>query len=122
MVDKVGVAWLAAPSTTASHGTLWRYSTRSRSKVVTNRQQPYGVFLSYCLSHNTFAEAKSFDYALIGGLNFGCAMLVAPIATGVCRRTGIRPMVTAGAFIFGGGCIAASFIIRVWHLDLCNEL
>jgi MFS family permease len=74
--------------------------------------------LSYYLSHTTFAGAKPLDYAFIGGLNFGCAMLAAPLVTGWCRRTGIKPLMTAGATILGGGYVAASFATRIWHLYL----
>jgi len=83
-----------------------------------NNQQSYGVFLSYYLSRTTFPGQKPLDFAFVGGLNFGAAMLSAPMVTGLCRRTGIKPLMTTGAFILGGGFVAASFATRIWHLYL----
>jgi MFS family permease len=45
-------------------------------------------------------------------------MLSAPLITHLARSFGIKPPMFAGAVIFGGGFIAASFASRVWHLLL----
>ena len=45
-------------------------------------------------------------------------MLVAPVVTGLCQYTGIRPLMAMGAFILGGGFVAASFASQTWHLYL----
>ncbi|KAJ9604612.1 hypothetical protein H2200_010726 [Cladophialophora chaetospira] len=78
----------------------------------------YGVYLSYYLTTNTFPESKPLDYAFIGGLNFGVAMLSAPLITRLVRSVGIKAPMMAGSFLFGGGFIAASFASRIWHLYL----
>ncbi|EXJ57509.1 hypothetical protein A1O7_07857 [Cladophialophora yegresii CBS 114405] len=78
----------------------------------------YGVYLSYYLTSDAFPESRPLDYALIGSLNFGIAMLSAPMTTRLARSFGIKPPMLAGAVIFGGGFIAASFAWRIWHLYL----
>ena len=78
----------------------------------------YGVYLSYYLSSNVFPEATPLDYAFIGGLSFAAAMLAAPLITVLVRSFGIKLPMLSGAFMVGGGFIAASFARRVWHLYL----
>ncbi|KAJ4566211.1 hypothetical protein HRR85_009132 [Exophiala dermatitidis] len=78
----------------------------------------YGVYLSYYLTIDAFPEARPLDYAFIGGLNFGIAMLSAPLITRLVRSYGIRLPMMVGAAMFGGGFIAASFASRIWHLYL----
>ncbi|KIW11145.1 hypothetical protein PV08_10445 [Exophiala spinifera] len=78
----------------------------------------YGVYLSYYLTINAFPEARPLEYAFIGGLNFGIAMLSAPLITHLARSYGIRLPMLAGAALFGGGFIAASYASRIWHLYL----
>ncbi|KIW66140.1 hypothetical protein PV04_08342 [Phialophora macrospora] len=78
----------------------------------------YGVYLSYYLTSDAFPESRPLDYALIGSMNFGIAMLSAPLITHLARSFGIKRPMLAGAVMFGGGFIAASFASRVWHLIL----
>ncbi|KIW28151.1 uncharacterized protein PV07_07833 [Cladophialophora immunda] len=78
----------------------------------------YGVFLSYYLTVDAFPESRPLDYAFIGSFNFGVAMLAAPLVTRIARSFGIKLPMLAGAVIFGGGFIAASFATRIWHLYL----
>ncbi|KAL6241341.1 hypothetical protein RBB50_011814 [Rhinocladiella similis] len=78
----------------------------------------YGVYLSYYLTIDAFPEARPLDYAFIGGLNFGIAMLSAPLITRLVRSYGIRLPMMVGAAMFGGGFIAASFASHIWHLYL----
>ena len=76
------------------------------------------MFLSFYLSSNTFPGSRPLDYALVGGLNFGAAMLSAPYVTVACREWGVRTPMYAGTFFLGGGFIASSFATRTWHLYL----
>ncbi|KAK6365560.1 hypothetical protein LTR64_008778 [Lithohypha guttulata] len=78
----------------------------------------FGVFLSYYLSSNIFLGSRPLDYALIGGLNFGAAMLTAPYVTVACRNWGLRVPMYAGTLFLGGGFIAASYATHTWHLYL----
>ncbi|KAK6371546.1 hypothetical protein LTS17_008797 [Exophiala oligosperma] len=78
----------------------------------------YGVFLSYYLTNKIFSESTPLDYAFIGSLNFGVAMVVAPLVTRLVRSFSIRPVMLIGAVMFGGGYISASFATRIWHLYL----
>ena len=85
---------------------------------ISSHLQSYGVFLSYYLTTDAFPESRPLDYALIGSLNFGVAMLAAPLITRLVRTFGIRIPMLAGSCMFGGGFIAASFASRIWHLYL----
>ncbi|KAK5069364.1 hypothetical protein LTR51_008614 [Lithohypha guttulata] len=78
----------------------------------------YGVFLSYYLSSEIFAGSRPFDFALIGGLNFGVAMLASPLVTISCRTWGLRVPMYAGSLFLGSGFIAASYATLTWHLYL----
>lgn len=62
------------------------------------------------------------DYAFIGGFNFAFALLVAPLATLLGRRWGVRTPMLAGVVLLPTGFIAASFAQRVWHLYLSQGL
>lgn len=65
-----------------------------------------------------FQEATAVDYSLIGGINFGAAMAVSPAVIKLSQRYGPRLPMFLGAIILGGGFIAASFSVRIWHLYL----
>jgi MFS family permease len=62
------------------------------------------------------------DYALIGGFNFAFALLVAPLATIMTRRIGVRAPMFGGVVVLSGGFAAASFSSRIWHLYLTQGL
>ena len=76
----------------------------------------FGVFLSYYLSNDIFLDSQPLDYALVGGLNFGAAMLAAPCVTIACRKWGLQAPMYAGACLLGCGFIATSYASRIWHL------
>ncbi|KAH8904073.1 MFS transporter, MCP family, solute carrier family 16, member 6 [Coniochaeta sp. PMI_546] len=78
----------------------------------------FGVYLSEYLSIRRFPEARPFDYGYIGGLNFTFAMLLAPLATYLTRRFGMRPVMLTGSLLQCSGYIVASFVERIWHLYL----
>ncbi|KAK7910757.1 hypothetical protein PG985_013238 [Apiospora marii] len=78
----------------------------------------YSVYLGHYLSHSLFSEARPLDYAFIGGFNFAFALLVAPPATVLARRHGVRAPMLAGVVLLPTGFVAASFAHRVWHLYL----
>ncbi|KAK7955089.1 MFS general substrate transporter [Apiospora saccharicola] len=82
----------------------------------------YSVYLGHYLSHGLFSEARPLDYAFIGGFNFAFALLVAPLATFLARRYGVRVPMLAGVALLPTGFIAASFAQRVWHLYLSQGL
>jgi MFS family permease len=80
--------------------------------------QSYGVYLAYYLQNNIFPDGTSFDFALIGGLNFSMAMIVSPLATALTRKYGVHIPMALGIFCQTTGLIAASFAHRIWHLYL----
>ncbi|KAK8041422.1 hypothetical protein PG994_014429 [Apiospora phragmitis] len=67
-------------------------------------------------------EARPLDYAFIGGFNFTFALLVAPLATFLARRHGVRAPMFVGVVLLPVGFLAASFAQRVWHLYLTQGL
>jgi MFS family permease len=58
------------------------------------------------------------DYAFIGGLIFGCAMLFSPLWTILTRDIGRRWVMSGGCLLMSAGFIAASFATSPWHLYL----
>ncbi|PPJ49978.1 hypothetical protein CBER1_04749 [Cercospora berteroae] len=79
----------------------------------------YGVYISHYLSTPTyFPGAKPLDYALIGGLEFGVAMIISPLCTILTRELGRNYVMLTGCVIFAGGFIAASFASEIWELYL----
>lgn len=87
-----------------------------------NGWQSYGVFLAYYLEADVFPEASSLDFAFVGGLNFGAALLIATPVTQAVRRFGTHPPLIAGIVTQSAGYIAASFATRIWHLYLSQGL
>lgn len=84
--------------------------------------QSYGVLLSFYLSNNVFPEATALDFAFIGGINFGVALLAASPVTRLVRIFGTHPPLFAGIICHSGGYISASFATRIWHLYLSQGL
>ena len=80
--------------------------------------QIYGVYLTYYLRVGSFPGANPLDFALVGGLNFATASLVAPLVTYVARKYGTRPPMFFGALSLGSGFVSASFAVKAWHLYL----
>lgn len=58
------------------------------------------------------------DFALIGGLNFSMAMLVAPAVTIIARKYGTKLPMLLGLGLLALGYVSASFSQRIWPLYL----
>lgn len=58
------------------------------------------------------------DYAFIGGLIFGCALLFSPVWTILTRELGRKLVMTGGCFLMAAGFVAASFATQPWQLYL----
>ncbi|KAN0095783.1 major facilitator superfamily transporter [Hyaloscypha variabilis] len=82
----------------------------------------YAVFLAYYLSHNTFPGATSLDFAMIGGISFSFAFLIAPIVNICVALLGSRPTLFIGVFFQTAAFIGASFATEIWHLYLSQGL
>lgn len=78
----------------------------------------YGVYISHYLATDYFPGATPLDYALIGGLEFGVAMIISPACTVLTREFGRLSVMLAGIAMFSGGFIAASFAHETWQLYL----
>ncbi|KAK3724500.1 hypothetical protein LTR37_001124 [Vermiconidia calcicola] len=78
----------------------------------------YGVFLSYYLATDHFPGATPLDYAFIGGIEFGAAMLISPACTILTREFGRVSVMSVGVCMISGGFIAASFASQIWQLYL----
>ena len=84
--------------------------------------QTYGVYLSNYLATDYFPGATPLDYAFIGGIEFGAAMLIAPLCTILTRELGRKYVMSAGVVFMSGGFIAASFAKEIWQLYLSQGL
>ena len=110
----------------------WLHLGRGRGKAIDTPSarhpadyvscKSYSVYLAHYLSHHLFADARPLDYALIGGFNFAFALLVAPLATLLMRRYGVRAPMFLGVILLPGGFVSASFASRAWHLYLSQGL
>lgn len=90
---------------------IWRYL-----------MQAYGVYLSPYLSENLFPDATAIDFALISGFNYSMAMLVAPFATILALRYGIKaPMIIGVALLFAAH-LSSSFSTCIWQLYLSQGI
>lgn len=78
----------------------------------------YAVFLAYYLRNDVFAGATHLDYAFVGSLSIGVALLISPIATVMVREFGTRPTMLCGALLESLSLICASLSSRIWHLFL----
>lgn len=78
----------------------------------------YSVYLAWYLEHQIFPDATSLDFAVVGGLNFAVAVLIAPLANLGVRSLGLRAPMLLGCVLLPAGFIAASFAQEVWHLYL----
>ena len=76
------------------------------------------MYLAHYLSDNIFPEATPMDFALIGGLNFSMAMLVAPAVTIIARKYGTKLPMLLGLGLLASGYVSASFSQRIWQLYL----
>lgn len=101
-----GYGWVVCGAVSVINGFTWGVAAS------------YGVYLSYYLTSNTFPTGTPLDYAFIGGLIFGCAMLFSPLWTVLTRDLGRRPVMAFGSLLMSAGFIAASFATRPWHLYL----
>lgn len=76
------------------------------------------MYLTEYVSSEKIANAKPMEYGLVGGLNFSCAMLLAPLTTYLASRLRLQVVVLSGCVLQGIGYVAASFASRTWHLYL----
>lgn len=76
------------------------------------------MYLSHYLSEDYFPGATALDYAFIGGIEFGAALLISPLCTILTREIGRKYVMSAGVVMISGGYIAASFATEIWQLYL----
>ncbi|KAL8941820.1 MAG: hypothetical protein Q9216_002020 [Gyalolechia sp. 2 TL-2023] len=80
----------------------------------------YSVYLAYYLAQDLYPGSSPVDYAVIGGLNFSIATLVAPAVTIITRMYGPRLPMLMGVILQTSGYCGASFAYRIWHIYLCQ--
>jgi len=78
----------------------------------------YGVFLAYYLRNDVFPGATPLDFAFVGGLSIGTAMIISPVATLTVSHLGTKPALFIGLVFEAGSLIAASFAHQLWQLLL----
>ncbi|KAM5360019.1 hypothetical protein ACJA88_014969 [Fusarium oxysporum] len=76
----------------------------------------FGGYLTEYVSSKKIVNAKPMEYGLVGGLNFSCAMLLAPLATHLAGRHPLQAVVLLGCFLQSIGYVTAPFASRAWHL------
>ncbi|OQN99786.1 hypothetical protein B0A48_14556 [Cryoendolithus antarcticus] len=101
-----GYGWVCCGAVSLLNGFTWGVAAST------------GTFYSHWLSDDYYPDATPFDYAMVGGLIFGCALLFSPMWTILTREVGRRPVMLTGCVVMSGGFIAASFATKVWQLIL----
>ncbi|GAB7324689.1 hypothetical protein MBLNU13_g08558t1 [Cladosporium sp. NU13] len=101
-----GYGWVVCGAVSLINGFTWGVAAS------------YGVYLSYYLSSSHFPTATPMDFAFIGGLIFGCALLFSPVWTILTRELGRKLVMTGGCFLMAAGFVAASFATQPWQLYL----
>lgn len=76
------------------------------------------MYLSDYILSRRFPNSSAFELGFIGGLNFSCAMLVAPLVTRLTRQLGLRSVMVAGCLLQAIGYLTAPLASRLWHLYL----
>ncbi|KAL5044229.1 hypothetical protein BDW71DRAFT_215784 [Aspergillus fruticulosus] len=82
----------------------------------------YGVFMQYFLSHPEYVSGTYLDYALIGGLAASQSCLIAPLATIVHHKYGIKLAVGAGVLLEFAALLGASWSSQIWQLYLSQGI
>ncbi|KAJ5757781.1 uncharacterized protein N7511_006475 [Penicillium nucicola] len=82
----------------------------------------YGVFLSYYLSSDMLPGTSAIEYAFVGGLSIGCAMIIAPLATYLAHRISPRFVLNCGTILETLSLIATSFVKTDWQLFLSQGI
>ncbi|KAF2094577.1 MFS general substrate transporter [Rhizodiscina lignyota] len=105
-----GYGWVCVAASAMINGHTWGLNSS------------YSVFLAHYLATNTFPGASRLDFAFIGGLSIGTAMVVSPVATASVRRFGTNMTLLIGVFFESGSFIGASFTKSIWQLFLSQGL
>lgn len=82
----------------------------------------YGVFLAHYLANDTFPGATPLEYAFVGSLSIGCAMLISPVATTTTRYLGTHVTLSIGVVLETASLIGASFAKEIWQLFLSQGI
>ena len=101
-----GYAWVVCGALSVLNGFTWGVAAS------------YGVYISHYLANDYFPGATALDFALIGGLEFGVALIISPLCTILTRELGRLIVMSTGCAMFAGGFIAASFASEIWQLYL----
>lgn len=74
--------------------------------------------MQWFLSNRDAIGGTSLDYALIGGLAASQSCLIAPLATLIHRKFGLKPTMGLGVLCSTAGLLGASWSKEVWQLYL----
>ncbi|KXJ87513.1 major facilitator superfamily domain-containing protein [Microdochium bolleyi] len=78
----------------------------------------FGVYLTEYIVLDRFPGARPLEFGFIGGLNFSCAMAVAPLVTHLVRKLGLHAVMLPGCVLQSLGYCLAPLSTQVWHLYL----
>ncbi|USW56619.1 Putative major facilitator superfamily, MFS transporter superfamily [Septoria linicola] len=101
-----GYGWVCCGALSTLNGFTWGVAAS------------YGIYISHYLADDYFPGARPLDFALIGGLEFGVAMIISPLCTISTRELGRFVVMFSGCVMFAGGFVAASFASEIWQLYL----
>jgi hypothetical protein len=76
------------------------------------------VYLAHYLANDTFPNATSLQYAIIGGLGYSLSFLTASSVAASVRISSTQSTSLICIFLFTISLIEAGFATRIWHLWL----
>lgn len=69
-----------------------------------------------------FPGATDVDFAVIGGLAVGCAMIMAPLSNYLSKRYNFKVPLTIGVIIYVLSQVFAGLSVKIWQLFLTQGL
>ncbi|KAL4912729.1 major facilitator superfamily domain-containing protein [Aspergillus aurantiobrunneus] len=78
----------------------------------------YGVFIQWFLAHPEYISGTYLDYALIGGLAASQSCLIAPLASTLHHRYGLKFAMGLGVLLQTAALLGAAWSTSIWQLYL----
>jgi hypothetical protein len=127
VIPEGGYGWVCVACCTIINAHSWGINSVSdKSRHILQEtdlaSQSYAVFLAHYLDTNAFEGATPLQFAFVGGVSVGLALLIAPLATLLVRRYGTQVCCMVGTIFEVAALIGASFSTKILHLFLSQGI
>ncbi|KAJ5175120.1 MFS general substrate transporter [Penicillium canariense] len=82
----------------------------------------WGVILAHFLSHSTFPNTTQTEYAFIGGLSIGTALVMGPLVSQSQRVLGVTATLLFGTMVIFASLLGAAYARQISHLFLTQGI